>query len=369
MRVAFVHDWLVTYRGGEKVLDALLQLYPDAPVYTLFYHPETMPASITRRKIIRPALLKPFTGLRKALLPVLPAAIEHLNLLDFDLIISTSSCVAKGCIPGPGAKHLSYIHSPMRYIWDQQEHYVGEWLHRPLSGPLIRAVTKRLRQWDVSSNDRVDQFVANSRFVAQRVKSLYHRDASVVHPPVEIGRFTPSAARPSKEAPYFLAAGAWVPYKRFDLAIDACRLAGKRLVIAGSGPLATVFRAAARGSPLIEMRESSSDQEWVALMQGAEALLFPGTEDFGITAIEALACGTPVIAHRSGGALDFVTSGKNGLFFDEPQPESLLEVMKSFRREDFDPQAVAATAAAYGTPAFLAAMKQQIKNVTEGLRT
>ena len=363
MRVAFVHDWLVTYRGGEKVLDALLQLYPEAPVYTLFYRPETMPSSITSRKVVTPALLRPFTGLRKALLPILPMAIEHLDLLDFDLIISTSSCVAKGCIPGPGAKHLSYIHSPMRYIWDQQEHYVGQWLHRPLSGSMIRSATKRLRQWDVASNGRVDHFVANSRFVAQRVKALYHRDATVVHPPVELGRFSPPTARSSKGAPYFLAAGAWVPYKRFDLALDACRLTGKRLIVAGSGPLAATFRDAASKSPLIEIRESPSDKEWVALMQGAEALLFPGTEDFGITAIEALACGTPVIAHRSGGALDFVTSGKNGLFFDDPRTESLLEVMKSFRREHFDPQAVAATAAAYGTPAFLAAMKQEIVNV------
>ncbi|RYZ83435.1 MAG: hypothetical protein EOP04_19960 [Proteobacteria bacterium] len=225
MRVAYVHDWLVTYRGGEKVLEALLELYPDAPIYTLFYSPAQMPASIQQRVVNVPKWLNRLKPLRKALLPILPAAIEALPLEDYDLVISTSSCVAKGVMIGPYAKHLCYIHSPMRYIWDQRQHYLNRERSFSPKEFLIHLLSQRLRIWDVSSNNQVDSFIANSSFVAKRIERYYARKAKVIHPPVDLERFFPTGNKGQK-GDYFLAAGAFVSYKRFDLAIKACEELG-----------------------------------------------------------------------------------------------------------------------------------------------
>ena len=360
MRVAFVHDWLVTYRGGEKVLAALLELYPEAPIFTLFYDASAMPAHITARTVRVPPLLNSLRPLRKMLLPVLPRAIESLRLENFDLIISTSSCVAKGAIKGRNARHLCYIHSPMRYIWDQQDEYLAGVAHIPGAARAIRALTPRLRNWDVSSASRVDRFVANSSFVRERVQRLYSRDAAVVHPPIAVDRFRPSGSRGG----YFLAAGALVSYKRFDLAIAACQMAGKRLIIAGSGPMERALRAQAGGDA--EFVISPSDAELARLMAEAEALLFPGIEDFGMIAVEAMAAGTPVIAYGAGGARDFIVPGRTGLFFGEATAEALAQAIRGFNRDQFTAATLVEYAAGYSQGQFLQRMRSEIESLMFG---
>lgn len=366
VKVAFVHDWLVTCRGGEKVLEALLPLYPDAPVFTLFYDPAAMPESIRGRKIFFPAGLNRLRPLRKALLPFLPAAIESLPLFDFDLLISTSSCVAKGALPGPVASHLCYIHSPMRYVWDQRDEYVDRLPRIPGLRTVINRLSADLRQWDVVSAKRVDQFVANSRFVQQRVRRFYGRDASVVYPPVDVQRFlrlaegrdAGRAGRPGHDD-YYLVAGAAVSYKRFDLAVDACRKLGRKLVIAGDGPEWQSLRKKAGAG--VEFVRGPDDATWESLMAGARALLFPGVEDFGITGVEALAAGTPVIAQRAGGALDFMEEGSSGVYFDRPEVDSLAGAIKDFEEKFvIDPRALESQARKFSTAAFQNAMKQEI---------
>ncbi|MCX6128930.1 MAG: glycosyltransferase [Proteobacteria bacterium] len=363
MRVAFVHDWLVTYRGGERVLEALLELYPEAPIYTLFYEEASMPESIRKRDIRVSPGLNRLRAFRKLLLPLLPAAIEALPLEDYDLVISTSSCVAKGVMVGPNAKHISYIHSPMRYIWDQRRFYLTPQRVFSIREALVHWLCNKLRVWDVTSNQRVDRFVANSNFVRSRVRRYYGRDASVVHPPVSIERFKPQTM---KNGGYFLAAGAFVNYKRFDLAIAACEKLGRRLIIAGSGPELKKLRLLA-GS-MTEFRVRPSAEEWVNLFQGAEAFLFPGIEDFGITAIEAMAAGTPVIAYKAGGALDFIQEGKTGLFFTEPSVSALMEVLANFQKSNFSSDYLVKTAGSYSREEFLRSMRQEIAAlVLEGL--
>jgi glycosyltransferase involved in cell wall biosynthesis len=361
VRVAYVHDWLVTYRGGEKVLAALLDLYPDAPVYTLFYDHKAMPEAITRRDVRAPTWLKPLRKVRKGLLPLLPRAIESIDLSSYDLIVSTSSCVAKGAVKRADAKHLCYLHSPMRYIWDQQAEYLQGVAHVPGAAAAIKALTPRLRRWDIDSAKRVDRFVANSTFVAERAQRYYGRDAAVVHPPVELERFVP--ARPAGErGGYVLAAGALVSYKRFDLAIAACEAVGQRLVIAGAGPMeAGLRRQAGRHTEFVH---APDDATFTRLLQDAKALLFPGVEDFGMIAIEAMACGTPVVAFRAGGARDFIQPGVTGEFFEESTPEALAACLRELDPGRFDATRLNQYARGYGRPDFLARIRAEIAALT-----
>ena len=325
LKVAFVHDWLVTWRGGEKVLEALLSLYPDAPIYTLFYDATKMPDSIRKRNVIVHAGANYWRFARKALLPLMPLWIESLPLEQYDLVISTSSCVAKGVLLAPHAKHLCYIHSPMRYIWDQRDEYLGRARKIPFVGLMIEALSVLLRMWDVSSAHRVSLFVANSNFVRQRVKKYYGKDATVIHPPIDVNRFL-AHGEPPKKGGYYLVAGAFVGYKKFDLAIAACQKMARKLIVAGDGPAEASLRHL--GGSKTEFVVAPDAKRWQDLLRGADALIFPGVEDFGMVAIEAMACGTPVIAFRAGGALDFICEGSTGLFFDEPTVDSLCDALR-----------------------------------------
>ena len=365
MRVAFVHDWLVTYRGGERVLEALLTLYPEAPVYTLFYDAGEMPDSIRQRRIYAPKWLKPFRKIRKALLPVLPFAIEALPLEDYDLVISTSSCVAKGVITAPEAQHLCYLHSPMRYIWDQRRHYLEKPGKIPGVKALIHLASTWLRLWDGASSQRVDRFVVNSSFIARRVNKYYGKEAVVIHPPVDTAAFSGQASTTGEKAPFFLAAGAFVNYKRLDLAIRACQQAGKDLVVAGSGPEEALLRNLAGQAKGVRLIVAPDQAEWVRLMQEADAFIFPAKEDFGITAIEAMAAGTPVIAYRGGGALDFIRPGVNGEFFDTQDPESLAAVLQDFRKDRYPVSELIAFSQKFSTGHFTEAIRSEIQRLTE----
>lgn len=363
MKVAFVHDWLVTYRGGEKVLEAMLELFPDAPVFTLFYDENQMPASISQRTVHYPKWLNKFKKVRKLFLPFYPSIIESMPLEEYDLIISTSSCVAKGAIPGPTAKHLCYIHSPMRYIWDQRSHYLKPFQKIPFLSAIFHSLSSRLRMWDTLSSHRVDQFIANSQFVKERVTKYYGRSSEVIPPPVDVEAFKNTPKNTSLRSPYYLVAGAFVSYKKFDLAIQACEASGKKLIVAGSGPDEHRLRKLA--GPHTEFMIKPSPKVWKELMANAKALIFPGVEDFGIVAIEALSSGTPLIAFKGGGALDFLRPGQTGTFFSELNVGSLQSVIDKFDSEHFETDDLKAFADQFTKQNFQAKIQSQIKNLTE----
>lgn len=359
LRVAIVHDWLVSWRGGEKVLEALASLYPDAPIYTLFYDPQKMPPSIRHRTIIVHKGANWFRPIRKALLPILPMWMESFSLEHYDLVISTSSCVAKGAMVGPHTKHLCYIHSPMRYVWDQRDEYLGRLRRIPFLGLLLEFGSATLRMWDITSSLRVNTFVANSRFVRKRVEKYYGRDAVVVHPPIHTERFRPTHAvgKPG----YLLAAGAFVRYKRFDLAIQTCEALGKKLIVAGGG--GDLNRLKRMAGPNTTFILSPSDDRWVELLQGADALLFPGVEDFGMVAVESMAAGTPVIAYKAGGALDFIVEETSGIFFTDQSVEGLSAAINRFYATRWSVDALVRHAEAFGYEEFFKNIRRHLERL------
>lgn len=315
-RVALVHDWLTGMRGGEKVLEAIAALYPGAPIHTLFHFPGSVSPALEAHPVVT-SFLQRAPGVRRhyrRYLPLFPVAIEDFDLGGFDLVISTSHCVAKGAIPAPGAAHLCYVHTPMRYAWDQEHAYFPG---RRGAGARVRGlVLSRLRTWDAATGPRVDRFVANSRFVAERIRRYYGREAAVLAPPVDTEFFTPGdGADGGSGRPYALAVSALAPYKRIDLAVRACREAGIDLVIVGDGPGRRSLRrlAGADADSGVELRGRVTGDELRELYRHASCLVQPGVEDFGIAPVEALACGTPVVALGRGGVLDIVTDGVHGV--------------------------------------------------------
>jgi glycosyltransferase involved in cell wall biosynthesis len=312
-------------RGGEKVLEEIGGLFPAAPIFTLFHFPGSVSAAIESHPI-HTSFLQRAPGIRghyRRYLPLFPAAIEDFDLSGFDLVISSSHCVAKGIIPPPCGLHLCYCHTPMRYAWDQEHAYFPR---RRGLGARLRAVTlTALRAWDAASAARVDLFIANSRFVAERIRAFYGRDAEVVHPPVAVDFFTPAAS-----GSYALVVSALAPYKRIELAIAACERAGLELRIVGDGPESgRLARLAGPRTRLLGRVDGAALRD---LYRGARLLLQPGVEDFGIASVEALACGTPVVAAARGGVLDVVEDGRHGVLYED--------------RHDQDSQGVVAALAA-----------------------
>ncbi len=311
-RTALVHDWLTGMRGGEKVLAEIAALFPGAPIHTLFHFPGTVSAELEAHPI-HTSFLANAPGARRhyrRYLPLFPAAIEDFDLSGYELVVSTSHCVAKGAIPGPRALHVCYCHSPMRYAWDQEHAYFP---HR--QGPVARLrglVLTRLRTWDVASAARVDAFVANSRFVAARIERYYRRQATVIHPPVDTGFFTPGEGV-GDGTEYALVVSALAPYKRVELALAACERLGMPLRVVGDGPELERLRPLA--GPRTRFLGRVDGGELLALYRDAACLLQPGVEDFGISTVEALACGVPVVALGEGGVLDVVEDGVHGVLY------------------------------------------------------
>jgi glycosyltransferase involved in cell wall biosynthesis len=335
MRVALIHDWLTGMRGGEKVLEALCELYPDADVFTLFHDRGTVSPAIERHRIVTSFVQHlPLADVHyRRYLPLFPLAIEQFRLGGYDLVISSSHCAAKAVRAPRGAPHLCYCHSPMRYAWDQFDAYFGParvgWaasrlVYRPILGAMAR--------WDAATASRVDRFVANSRHVAGRIRRYYNRDATIVYPPVDTVFFHPDS-RPS--ASHFLIVSALVPYKRIDLAMAACERVGAPLRIVGDGPdRALLERRAGRG---VTFAGRLSDDAIREEYRRATAVLLPGEEDFGIVPVEAQACGRPVVALARGGALETVIDGDTGVLFAEPTVEAMAAALDRVAASEFDP--------------------------------
>ena len=327
MKTALVHYWLVNQRGGEAVLEAIGELLPQADLYAHVINPATLYGSLVGRRSHETFIGSlPFSRRKHQLyLLLMQMALENLALDEYDLIVSSEAGPAKYVIPKPEAYHICYCHSPMRYLWDQREQYLGK-IPQPFR-IVAQILAGRLRRSDVMSATRVDQFVANSEFVKKRIWRYYRREAEVIYPPVNLDSFAPVDSPDD----YYLVAGELRSYKRVDLAIQACNKLGRRLVVIGSGPDAALKKMA---GPTVEFLGRVSDSVFREKLANCRALLFPGVEDFGIVPVEAMASGRPVIAFARGGALESVEDGVSGLFFDEPTVESLVRSMEIFESEE-----------------------------------
>lgn len=327
MRTAIVHYWLLKMRGGEKVIEALCELYPDADIFTHVCDPKAMSATIRRHRITETRIARlPFARRHyQKYLPFMPQALEDLDLSGYDLVISSESGPAKGVVPPPDAVHVCYTHSPMRYIWDQHHEYMAN------AGRVARlafpGIAHRLRQWDVTAAARVDRFVANSNHVARRIEKYWRRPADVIHPPVDIEGFAAPADAPIGD--YYLAAGELVAYKRFDLAVEAFSRMKRKLVVIGAGEELARLKRMARGGHVSFLGRVGAE-EMKRRMAECRALVFPGLEDFGMIPVEAMAAGRPVIAFGRAGVLDSVRDGETGLFFHDQSVEAVIDAVERF---------------------------------------
>ena len=372
MKVALVHDWLTGMRGGERVLEILCRLYPEATLYTLL-HVRNRLSGVIEAMEIRTSYVQRLPRVSKYYryyLPFFPSAIERLDLRGYDLIISSSHCVAKGVLPMPGSLHISYCHTPMRYVWDVHQDYFKD-SGRGLKNFLVSALANYLRIWDVTSSQRVDEFIANSGFVRQRIKKYYRRESVVIHPPVNCDHFRPPER--TIDGDYFLMVTALVPYKRVDLAIEAFNRLNRPLLIIGDGQGMGDLKK--RAGKKIEFLGWQGDEKIRDYYRGCRALIFPGKEDFGITPVEAQACGKPVIAYGDGGALEtirpFPGERPTGVFFDRPTPESLIEAVDLFERNRarFDSQAIRDHALLFDQENFRTKIRSFVEEKYEAFRS
>ena len=351
LRVAVVHDWLVTYAGSERVLEQVLRLFPQAVVFTLLdFLPEEDRAWLEGHEIRTSFMQRiPFAGrVYRSLLPIMPLAVEQLDVSAFDLVISSSHAVAKGIITGPDQLHVCYCHSPIRYAWDLQHQYLRESnLHRGARSWPARWLLHRIRMWDARTANGVDAFIANSQFVARRLEKVYRRTSTVIHPPVNSSAFTPG---PAKED-YFLAGSRMVPYKRMPLIVEAfARMPDRRLVVIGDGPdMDRVRDLAGDNVEVLGYQGSARLREY---MQRARAFVFAAQEDFGIMPVEAQACGTPVIAYGSGGAAETVRDGVTGIHFHEQTVEAIVDAVHRFEEQSFRAETLRAHAETFSQENF-----------------
>ena len=339
-RVAIIHYWLVTMRGGERVLERLLELFPEADIFTHVYDPEAMSAAIRAHRV-QTSFIQKLPGAQRhyqSYLPLMPMALEQLDLRGYDLVISSESGPAKGVIPAPDALHVCYVHSPMRYLWDHYHDYRAEagWLKRAVMPLLCHG----LRQWDTSSAARVDRVLANSHFIRERVAKAWRREAAVVHPPVDSALFSPA----DEIEPGYLWVGQLVPYKRADIAIDAFNALGLPLTVVGDGPQAAMLKK--RAGPNIRMIPRLDFAALRRAYARCRALVFTAEEDFGIVPVEVMASGRPVVAYGRGGALDSVVEDRTGLFFADQTSAALVDAVERLERwlPHFDPAAAMARA-------------------------
>ncbi len=355
-RVAVIHDWLTGMRGGEQVLEAILELVPGADLFTLFHFPGSVSPAIESHPIHTSSLQKLArrVGNYRTLLPLFPRAVRGWDLSAFDLVISSSHAVAKG-VDARGKPHLCYCHTPMRYVWDRFDDYFPSGPKRLLARPLAA----RLRRWDVLSSRQVTRFVANSNFVRERIRSFYDRDATVVHPFVDEAFLSPPLNEHRDE--FHLVVSALVPYKHVELAIEAVRGTGRRLIVLGGGPLLETLRG--HSGPNVQFLGHVSRDVIIDHLARARSLILPGVEDFGITPLEAMALGTPVVALGMGGIRDSVVPGSTGIFFEPAAVHSLQHALGEAEQHVWDRAALRAHAAAFSRERFQCEMLGEMKQV------
>jgi glycosyltransferase involved in cell wall biosynthesis len=362
-RVALVHDWLTGMRGGEKVLEALCEIFPAAPLYTLVRVPGTVSERIEARPIHTSFVQHlPAPGrLYRHYLPLYPLAVELWDLSSFDLVISSSHCAVKAVKVRKDAVHVCYCHSPMRYAWDQFDAYFGPDQIGKLKSRLMRPIMHAMARWDRATATRVDRFLANSQYVAGRIGRYYNRRSAVVYPPVATDFYTPESRSSARG---FLIVSALVPYKRLDVAIEACRRLAAPLTIVGTGPEEARLRALA--GPDTRFLGWLPDEEIRTLYRSAAATLLPGTEDFGIVPLESQACGTPVVALGDGGARETVVDGETGILVAEPTVEAFTAGLNRATEASFDPAAARANALRFSKEQFVTSIKAALNDaITE----
>jgi glycosyltransferase involved in cell wall biosynthesis len=349
MKLALVHDWLTGMRGGERVLEAICERFPGAELFTLIHVPGSVSPVIEQRPIHTSFVQRlPFVRRHyRAYLPLFPRAVEGFRFDGFDLVLSVSHCCVKSVLPPPGVPHVCYCLTPMRYAWDQFDAYFGPARIGALGSAVMRPVMARMARWDKATAGRADRYVAISHYVAGRIGRYYNREASVVYPPVDTAFFTPSST-PSE--PFALVVSALVPYKRVDIAIEACRQAGVPLKIVGDGPERQALERHAGGSAEFLGRQPDADIRM--LYRRAGVVILPGEEDFGIVPLEAQACGRPVVALGRGGALETVVHGVTGMLVDESSPAAFADAIRRTLDERFDQTAIRRHAEAFGRERF-----------------
>jgi glycosyltransferase involved in cell wall biosynthesis len=360
VKIAIVHDWLVTYGGAERVLEQILACYPEADLFSLVEFLPRNARQFIRNKPVRTSFLQhvPFarTHFRKYL-GLMPLAVEQLDLSGYDLIISSNYCAAKGVLTGPDQLHICMCHSPIRYAWDLQEQYLQEsGLDKGMRGSLARWLLHRVRLWDTRTANGVDEFIAISHFIARRIWKTYRRSSTVIYPPVDIASFV---AEGNKKDDFYLTVSRLVPYKRVGLIAEAfARMPDRKLVVIGTGPQLESIEKVARRSANIEMMGFQSDGVVRECMRRANAFVFAAEEDFGISVVEAQASGTPVVAFGKGGALETIqdcsSNDPTGLFFDVQNPEAIVDAIHRFeeQRHRFTPEACRRNAARFSIERF-----------------
>jgi len=367
MKVALIHDHLAQDGGAEKVLKVFSDMFPEAPIYTLLYEKKQVNKYFKDKKIETSIIQRLPGGVKhyQWYLFFMPIAVEFFDLSEYDLIISDTSSFAKGVITKPEALHICYCHTPTRYLWSDTHQYINELKYNKYFKKIISLVLNRIRIWDRLAADRVDLFIANSKTVKTRITKYYRRDSVVIYPPVETDKFFVSnLSEQIKQEKYFLAGCRLAPYKRIDIVIEAFKLLGDdyKLKIFGDGIDTERLKKIAGENSNIEFLGRVSEEEKAKLYSQAQAFINPQEEDFGITVVESMAAGRPVIAYRKGGATETVVQGKTGLFFNEQTPESIVQVLRNFKREDFKPQEIKEYAAQFSVDNFKKQINEFIKN-------
>lgn len=360
MRVALIHDHLAQDGGAEKVLKVLAELFPEAPIYTLLYDRQSADKYFKGRRVDTSIIQKLPWGVKhyKWYMPFMPMAVEFFDLSGYDLVISDASAFAKGVITSTDTLHVCYCHTPTRYLWSDTHQYIQELRFNKYFKKIISYSLSRVRLWDRLAADRVDKFIANSNFIAKRIKKYYHRDSVVIYPPVQVDKFVISPE--AKE--YYLIGGRLAPYKRVDIVVEAFQeLKDKKLKIFGDGVDFNRLKGLAKGAANIEFLGRVDDAAKAKLYSGCIAFLNPQEEDFGITAVEAMAAGRPVIAYKSGGALETVVDGQTGLFFEKQTAAAIVEAVKRSESLSFNSALIRQHAEKFSTARF----KKEIKEFVE----
>lgn len=360
MKIALVHDYLVQYGGAERVLEAFTELFPYAPIYTLIHDDEAMRGQFRDKRIYTSFLQNmPFSRKRHRFFPpLMPLAIEEFDFSQYDIVLSDSSSYAKGIITRPETLHICYMHTPMRYAWDDCQKYTQDFGFPTFIKRLVPFFMSPIRLWDKASADRVDRFLANSQFVAKRIRKYYRKDALVIHPPVNVDKFFLAEQKDRQD--YFLMVGRLIAYKRHDIAIEAFNRLRLPLKIIGRGP--ELERLKKIAGPTIEFLGRVPEEDLPQYYARCRGFIFPQEEDFGIVAIEAMASGRPLIAYRGGDIVEHMEEGKMGVYFNEQTADAIVKAVEGFDENRYDPSFIRERALRFDKERFKATMKDYVTN-------